>query len=256
MVLADEGDAIPRHILLVRDFVNTVEWQEDADSWPSPADFGRWISERLGSSASPSSDDLALARRIREGIREVLLAHAGHEPRRWAVDDLNDALRTVPLAMAFDPAGDSGAVATTSSPHPVAPLVLALDRAARDEGWARLKACSRSSCRWAYWDASRNGTRRWCSMEGCGNYVKMRRRNGGDPAREIIPAAGEAERPPTLVDVAIRAGVSMKTVSNVVNGALHVSDGTRARVEAAITELDYRPNLAARAMAMRRSRSG
>jgi hypothetical protein len=40
----------------------------------------------------------------------------------------------------------------------------------------RLKVCARDTCRWAYYDASRNHARRWCSMSGCGNYVKMRRR--------------------------------------------------------------------------------
>lgn len=49
-----------------------------------------------------------------------------------------------------------------------------------------------------------------------------------------------------LKDVAERAGVSVKTVSNVVNGYVHVTPHTRARVEAAIAELNYRPNLAAR----------
>ncbi len=49
-----------------------------------------------------------------------------------------------------------------------------------------------------------------------------------------------------LVDVAERAGVSMKTVSNVVHGYAHVSPEVRTRVQAAIGELGYRPNIAAR----------
>lgn len=57
-----------------------------------------------------------------------------------------------------------------------------------------------------------------------------------------------------LKDVAERAGVSIKTVSNVVHGYRHVSPGTRERVERAITELRYRPNLLARSL--RASRSG
>ncbi|MBE1878400.1 LacI family DNA-binding transcriptional regulator [Myceligenerans pegani] len=52
-----------------------------------------------------------------------------------------------------------------------------------------------------------------------------------------------------LVDVAERAGVSMKTVSNVVNGYAHVQPETRARVQLAIDELGYRPNLTARRLA-------
>lgn len=49
-----------------------------------------------------------------------------------------------------------------------------------------------------------------------------------------------------LRDVAERAGVSVRTVSNVVNDFLHVAPETRARVQRAIDELGYAPNLAAR----------
>lgn len=45
-----------------------------------------------------------------------------------------------------------------------------------------------------------------------------------------------------LKDVAERAGVSIKTVSNVINGYPYVRPDTRARVEQAIAELNYRPN--------------
>lgn len=51
-----------------------------------------------------------------------------------------------------------------------------------------------------------------------------------------------------LRDVAERAGVSVKTVSNVVNGYVHVSPTTRRRVQAAIDDLGYRPNLSARTL--------
>jgi DNA-binding LacI/PurR family transcriptional regulator len=50
----------------------------------------------------------------------------------------------------------------------------------------------------------------------------------------------------TLKDVAQRAGVSIKTVSNVVNGLGRMSDKTRERVQAALVELQYQPNLPAR----------
>ena len=57
----------------------------------------------------------------------------------------------------------------------------------------------------------------------------------------------------TLNDVAARCGVSYQTVSRVVNGSPLVADETRARVLRAIDELGYRPNLAARRLATRRS---
>lgn len=54
--------------------------------------------------------------------------------------------------------------------------------------------------------------------------------------------------PATLKDVADLARVSMRTVSNVVSGYEHVSQRMRQRVQSAIDELDYRPNLVARTL--------
>lgn len=57
----------------------------------------------------------------------------------------------------------------------------------------------------------------------------------------------------TLHDVALRAGVSTKTVSNVVRGYRHVSPAMRERVQAAVDELGYRPNRIGRNLATGRS---
>lgn len=56
---------------------------------------------------------------------------------------------------------------------------------------------------------------------------------------------GEAV-PATIRDVAAAAGVSPKTVTNVLHDYPHVRPQTRQRVQRAIAELDYRPNLIAR----------
>ncbi|MEV6507690.1 LacI family DNA-binding transcriptional regulator [Streptomyces sp. NPDC051642] len=52
-----------------------------------------------------------------------------------------------------------------------------------------------------------------------------------------------------MLDVAKRAGVTKQTVSNVVRGRQVVSAATRAKVEAAIAELGYTPNMVARSLA-------
>jgi LacI family transcriptional regulator len=57
----------------------------------------------------------------------------------------------------------------------------------------------------------------------------------------------------TIDDVAALAGVSIKTVSRVVNNEPNVRPVTREKVEAAIAALDYRPNLSARSLAGNRS---
>ena len=58
---------------------------------------------------------------------------------------------------------------------------------------------------------------------------------------------------PTVFDVAELAGVSIKTVSRVINGEPHVRASTKERVDQAISELDYRPSQAARNLASQRS---
>jgi len=42
----------------------------------------------------------------------------------------------------------------------------------------RIKVCENPyGCGWLFYDGSKNGSRRWCSMEGCGSQVKMRRQH-------------------------------------------------------------------------------
>src|SRR5712691_5546354 len=60
---------------------------------------------------------------------------------------------------------------------------------------------------------------------------------------------------PTVHDVARRAGVSTSTVSHVVNNTRFVSGELRARVLAAMRELAYTPNAAARMLTLKRSRT-
>ena len=58
---------------------------------------------------------------------------------------------------------------------------------------------------------------------------------------------------PTVEDVALAAGVSRQTVSNVINTPAIVREETRDRVHRAIADLGYRPHAAARRLRTRRS---
>jgi len=62
-----------------------------------------------------------------------------------------------------------------------------------------------------------------------------------------------ARKPPTILDVASRAGVSKSTVSNVIRGVVGVSDETRSKVDSAIKQLGYRPNILARQLVQQRT---
>src|SRR6185436_7107173 len=78
----------------------------------------------------------------------------------------------------------------------------------------------------------------------------------GEKARSRVRApatAGNLSRPPVMADVARLAGVSHQTVSRVLNEHPNVRPLTRERVLAAIRELAYRPNAAARTLVTRRT---
>ena len=59
---------------------------------------------------------------------------------------------------------------------------------------------------------------------------------------------------PTMHDIAKRANVAVSTVSYALNGTRPISAETRARIEAAMEELGYRPHALARGLASKRSR--
>src|SRR3546814_15290872 len=68
----------------------------------------------------------------------------------------------------------------------------------------------------------------------------------GSGTRIAAAKGGVLKRSVTIIDIAERAGVSFKTVSRVLNGAPTVAEELRGKVEAAMRELDYKPNRAAR----------
>jgi LacI family transcriptional regulator len=63
----------------------------------------------------------------------------------------------------------------------------------------------------------------------------------------------KSNKTPTINDVARLAGVSKKTVSRVINRSALLSEDTRTKVEAVISDLGYVPNPQARALALRRN---
>jgi DNA-binding LacI/PurR family transcriptional regulator len=75
---------------------------------------------------------------------------------------------------------------------------------------------------------------------------------GRAPAPDL---ANGGDRGPAMTDVARLAGVSHQTVSRVVNKSANVKPGTRMRVLAAIEELGYRRNQAARALVTGRTQT-
>ncbi|SDS36686.1 CGNR zinc finger domain-containing protein [Microlunatus soli] len=171
----------PPAAAIVRDFVNSYEPQVDAESFDSPTALRDWFASRGLASASVrfTLDDLHAATRLREGVRALLMTHAGCDADTGARDQLDRLLARLPLRVGVDDSGDLAITGSgTGYERAVAGIVEAIFRCQAGGDWSRLKACARETCRWAFYDASRNHARRWCSMAGCGNYIKMRRRAG------------------------------------------------------------------------------
>src|SRR6478735_2482150 len=77
-------------------------------------------------------------------------------------------------------------------------------------------------------------------------WCRSRRRPPMDADGTVARMArGPGARRPTMVDVARHAGVSLKTVSRVINNAPHVQPTLVARVLASAAELGFRRNLLA-----------
>ena len=191
--MADE-EQVPSRIRLVRDFVNTYEPQVDEESLPTSDALRDWLVEqRLVPAGAPVSDsDLAATLVLREGFRNVLLSHAGHDPDPRALEAFRSVLADLPVRLDFD-AADYRLVSTRTDPvgQALGQLLDAIRQASQDGTWPRLKVCARDTCRWAFYDASRNQVRRWCSMAGCGNHVKMKRAYATRKARAGATTAAD-----------------------------------------------------------------
>jgi predicted RNA-binding Zn ribbon-like protein len=162
-------------LVLVEQFLNTLdersfrqrgEQRVPGDELTSTGALSAWFEAhgltRAGREPRPS--DLSSALDLRTALRAAL------------VDDATavaDVLARFPLRLAPDPAGRLR-IAADSGVAGLDVIVEAVAEGVARGDWDRLKLCSAPDCRWAFYDASRNGGARWCSMGACGNRHKTR----------------------------------------------------------------------------------
>lgn len=154
------------------DFLNTLDIEAGADELTDKSALQRWLADNalLPPRTEVTAEDLALALRLRDDLRAVLLVH-GDDPG----PAISDALGQIPLTMTVGPDGIPHLVAANGGvAGALGQLISAIPGAVADGSWARTKVCARDTCRWAFYDGSRNRSRRWCSMEVCGNREKSR----------------------------------------------------------------------------------
>jgi predicted RNA-binding Zn ribbon-like protein len=175
---AEPGDRAPAPgpLRLVQRFVNTVDLEGGPELLPDAAALREWlVSDRLlDAGARVTRADHRRAIALREAIRELAAAHAGHDHDPGAAEIVNAAARR---------AGLHPVLGATTRLEPAAGgvdaalgrIVAAIHAAVAEGTWPRLKACDRHACRWAYDDRSKNRSGHWCSMAVCGSREKNRR---------------------------------------------------------------------------------
>ncbi|MGH8010901.1 MAG: CGNR zinc finger domain-containing protein [Candidatus Binataceae bacterium] len=181
---------------LCLDFANTLSWRgstpveclrgfDELEGWFIEADIlttaaakrlRRWALRYPARAAQILADTLAL----REVIYELFHAQAsvGMPPDRQ-VDSLNRALDRAPRRGALARRGDKFGWQFTPRAIGAAELLAPVLWSAGDllvsADANRVRECGNPQCLWLFLDDSKNGSRRWCSMQSCGNRAKAQR---------------------------------------------------------------------------------
>lgn len=193
------------------DYVNTIENRasqtpeeflfaaEDVVRWgahaallapDAAARLRAWAVAGGGGEDTPQVRAFRQALAVRETLHALFLALATEEPLPdAALAELQAAWAGVMRTARLTPVGD-----VSAEPHlawtwlqtdgssgldpiigPVLASALALLTDLRSD-LGRVKVCANPhGCGWLFYDSSRNASRRWCSMEGCGSQIKMQR---------------------------------------------------------------------------------
>jgi predicted RNA-binding Zn ribbon-like protein len=166
----------PGGLRVVQAFVNTNDLEGAQDALGSPAQLQEWLAHH----GLPSGDcmitpeDFATAIAVREALRSLALANTGASAHDHAITTLNQ-VGGLALRVSFDAQGvahlepgDTGVMGALS-------VLLAHVYTAMVNGtWARLKACGNDTCRWVFYDQSKNRSGTWCTMAICGDKLKAR----------------------------------------------------------------------------------
>jgi predicted RNA-binding Zn ribbon-like protein len=180
------SSAAPGELETVRNFVNTVEIDAVTDALSAEDTLGQWCTTSGTCPDGIDEDGLSELRRFREALRAVLEANAGEgdAAERWHA--LEPYAARAGYGMCITPAGLPALRPEGAGADRVIAAVLRIVYDAIGQGtWTRLKACRKHSCRWAFYDKSKNGSGAWCSMRVCGNRVKAERRRAREKSHEI-----------------------------------------------------------------------
>jgi predicted RNA-binding Zn ribbon-like protein len=163
---------------LVQAYVNTVDLEDGPEEFSDPNALASWLVARgLMEPGHPAeAADLKHAIAVREAIRGIIGANSGAGVYPVDIATLNEAAGASRLRIRFGPDG------TARLEPGVGGVVGAMGRivgsvftAMTEPDWKRLKLCDSQTCRWVFYDQSRNHSSRWCDMAECGNREKAKR---------------------------------------------------------------------------------
>jgi predicted RNA-binding Zn ribbon-like protein len=172
---------------LAVDFLNTEVVSDGAplDKLPDAESLASWLDAAGLGKAPVSARTLAAVKRFRAELRESVVRMAeGHAAKKSVIESINEALRRGKGALQLHAHARRLTVAFEPDEADVLFLVA---RAAADflatADPKRIRRCEGTNCMLLFYDTTKSGTRRWCSMAGCGNRMKAAlhyaRRSGG-----------------------------------------------------------------------------
>jgi predicted RNA-binding Zn ribbon-like protein len=120
-------------------------------------------------------------RGLREHLHAVLVAaNSGRPARQSDLDALSAAIQAAHAAQSLVASPAPGLASRRWSSQvseiPLHACSLAIERLLVSEERKRIRKCEASDCDVYYLDTSKGQRRQWCSMKGCGNREKQRRR--------------------------------------------------------------------------------
>jgi predicted RNA-binding Zn ribbon-like protein len=136
------------------------------------------LSERGRRQTRLAADVLRQARQLREALYQIFSAKAAQrELAAAALEQLNAALATALAQQRLLQDGDhfGWTWASTELALPLWPIARSAADLLTSDDLPRIRECDADNCDWLFLDRSRSRSRRWCSMESCGNRAKARR---------------------------------------------------------------------------------
>jgi len=167
----------PGALELVQRFINSVDLESGEDELAGPDELRAWLAERdlIAADARVGRADFNRAIDVREGLRALLMAHNGMPLDEERVGRLDRAAARAGVRVVFAPGSQPRLAPESDGVDGAIARLLAIVAGAVEQGrWARMKACPRDVCHWAFFDQSKNRSGRWCLMEVCGNIEKAR----------------------------------------------------------------------------------